>query len=79
MICSFLIASVLISLFKALFDFNNTFLDEPVTHGLYRASRHPQIVISTAVILDASIAVSSWLALAIWPVVRLFENCGIVV
>ena len=57
-----LIVLGLIGLIKALFDFKNTPLDEPVTRGLYRVSRHPQIVTSSLVILGACIAIGSWLA-----------------
>ncbi|MBL7184011.1 MAG: isoprenylcysteine carboxylmethyltransferase family protein [Anaerolineae bacterium] len=47
----------------ALFNFRNTPLDQPVTKGLYRVSRHPQqftLLVSAAGI---AIAIGSWLAL----------------
>lgn len=72
-----LVALGLIGLGKALFDFRNTPLDEPVTRGLYRVSRHPQIVMSSLVILGACIAVGSWLALIFWAAARLLEHFGI--
>jgi protein-S-isoprenylcysteine O-methyltransferase Ste14 len=68
----------LIGLVKALFDFRNTALDEPVTRGLYRVSRHPQIVMSSLVILGACIAVGSLPALAMLMVAKLLEHFGIV-
>jgi protein-S-isoprenylcysteine O-methyltransferase Ste14 len=73
-----LIALSLIGLVKALFDFKNTPLDEPVTRGLYRVSRHPQIVMASLVLLGACIAIGSWLALAFWVAARLLEHFGIV-
>jgi protein-S-isoprenylcysteine O-methyltransferase Ste14 len=54
----------LIGLVKALFDFKNTPLDEPVTRGLYRVSRHPQVVMSSLVVLGSCIAIGSWVAVA---------------
>jgi protein-S-isoprenylcysteine O-methyltransferase Ste14 len=78
MIGAALVALGLIGLVKALFDFKNTPLDEPVTRDLYRASRHPQIVTSSLVILGAGIAIGSWLALAFWLAARLLEHLGIV-
>jgi protein-S-isoprenylcysteine O-methyltransferase Ste14 len=73
-----LVALGSIGLVKALFDFRDTPLDEPVTRGLYRASRHPQIVMATLVLLGACIAVGSWLALAALAAARLLEHLGIV-
>ena len=68
----------LFGLVKALYDFKNTPLDEPVTRGLYRISRHPQIVMASLVLLGACIAIGSWLALAFWAAARLLEHFGIV-
>jgi protein-S-isoprenylcysteine O-methyltransferase Ste14 len=75
---SLLIALGLIGLIKALCDFKNTPLDEPVTRGLYRVSRHPQIVMSSVVLLGGSIAVGSWVAVAFWAAARLMEHFGVV-
>ena len=74
---SILIVMGLVGLVKALFDFRNTPLDEPVTRGLYRISRHPQIVMSSLVLLGACIAIGSWLAMAFWVIARLLEHFGI--
>jgi protein-S-isoprenylcysteine O-methyltransferase Ste14 len=68
----------LTGLVKALFDFKDTPMDEPVRRGLYRISRHPQIVMSSLVLLGACIAVGSWLALVFWAAARLLEHFGIV-
>jgi len=67
----------LIGLAKALFDFKNTPVDEPVTHGIYRVSRHPQIVMSSVVILGACIAIGSWAALLLLVAARVFSHLGI--
>lgn len=47
----------------ALFNFRNTPLDQPVTKGLYRISRHPQQFTLLVVGAGISMAISSWLAL----------------
>ena len=78
MIGTLLIALGLIGLIKALFDYKNTPLDEPVTRGLYRVSRHPQIVMASAVLLGACIAIGSWPALVMLAVARLLSHLGIV-
>ncbi len=75
---AFVAALGLVGLAGALFDFKNTPLEVPVTCGLYRLSRHPQIVMSSLVILGACIAVGSWTALAFWSVARLLEHFGII-
>lgn len=74
---TFLVVLGLIGLVKALFDFKHTPLDEPVTRGLYRVSRHPQIVMASIVLLGACIAISSWLALGFWAAARVLEHFGI--
>lgn len=78
MIGATLITLGLIGLVKALFDFKNTPLDEPVTRGLYRVSRHPQIVMASVVLLGACIAIGSWPALAMLAAARLWSHLGIV-
>ena len=67
----------LIGLAKALFDFKNTPLDQPVTRGIYRISRHPQIVMSSVVLLGTCIAIGSWLALLMLVVARILSHLGI--
>jgi protein-S-isoprenylcysteine O-methyltransferase Ste14 len=61
----------------ALFAFRNTPADQPVTRGIYTVSRHPQIVMSSGVLLGACIAVGSWLALLLLLVARLLSHFGI--
>jgi len=67
----------LIGLVKALFDFKNTPISEPVTRGIYKVSRHPQIVMSTVVLLGGCIAIGSWSALLSLTVARVFSHFGI--
>lgn len=75
---AFLVALGLVGLVKALFDFKNTPLDEPVTRGLYRISRHPQIMMASLVLLGACITIGSWLALVMLIAARFLEHLGIV-
>lgn len=67
----------LIGFVKALFDFKNTPLDQPVTRGIYKISRHPQIFMASVMILGSCIAVGSWLALILLLSARLFSHFGI--
>lgn len=64
-------------LVKALFDFRNTPLDEPVSRGIYKISRHPQIVMSSIVLFGGCIATGSWLAILLWVLARVFSHFGI--
>jgi protein-S-isoprenylcysteine O-methyltransferase Ste14 len=67
----------LAGLVKALLDFRHTPLDQPVERGIYRISRHPQIVMSSVVILGGCIAVGSWLAMILLLAARVFSHFGI--
>jgi protein-S-isoprenylcysteine O-methyltransferase Ste14 len=67
----------LVGLAKALFDFKTAPVDEPVTRGMYRVSRHPQIVMSSVVLLGACIAIGSWAALLLLIAARVFSHLGI--
>lgn len=64
-------------LVKALFDFKNTPPGEPVTRGIYKISRHPQIVMSSLVLLGGCISIGSWLALLMLVVARILSHFGI--
>ena len=70
--------SGLIGLIKALFDFRNTPPNEPVSRGIYTVSRHPQIVMSSVVLLGGCIAIGSWSALLLLLAARFFSHWGIV-
>lgn len=67
----------LIGLAKALFDFKNTPLGEPVVRGLYTVSRHPQIVMAAVALLGGCIAIGSWPALLLLLAARGFSHFGI--
>jgi protein-S-isoprenylcysteine O-methyltransferase Ste14 len=75
---SALAAAGLAGLAKALIDFRNTPLGEPVDRGIYRISRHPQIVMSSLVLLGAGIAAGSWAALILLAAARFFGHWGLV-
>jgi protein-S-isoprenylcysteine O-methyltransferase Ste14 len=66
-----------LGLVKALRDFGSTPPDRPVTRGLYRVSRHPQIVMTSIILLGACIAIGSWLALLTLVIARAFGHLGI--
>jgi len=55
----------LIGFLIALYNFKNTPVDQPVTSGLYRFSRHPQQLAISLSFLGISIAIGSWSAFAV--------------
>ncbi len=71
------VALGLTGLVVALLNFKNTPLDQPVTQGLYRISRHPQIVMASVVLAGAGIAVGSWAVLAALAAARILSHFGI--
>lgn len=73
-----LVAVGLRLLIKALVDFRNTHPGQPVTQGIYRRTRHPQILASSLVILGCILAIGSWLALLLFVVARLFLHANLV-
>lgn len=52
----------------ALITYRRTPLDQPVIAGLYRYSRHPQVVGLMLIFLGACLAVGSWLLVLAWVV-----------
>ena len=54
----------LIGFLIALNNFKNTPIDQPVTSGLYRISRHPQQLAVSVSFLGIGIAIGSWSAFA---------------
>ena len=54
----------LVGFIIALINFKNTPVDQPVTNGLYRISRHPQQLTVSVSFLGISIAIGSWSAFA---------------
>jgi protein-S-isoprenylcysteine O-methyltransferase Ste14 len=57
----------------ALITYRQTPLDQPVVAGLYRISRHPQVVGLMVMFLGCCLAVGSWLLVLAW-VVMVFIN-----
>jgi len=55
----------LIGFLFALETFKNTPVDQPVTSGLYKISRHPQQLAVSVSFLGISIAIGSWAAFAL--------------
>jgi protein-S-isoprenylcysteine O-methyltransferase Ste14 len=72
-----LAATGLAGLVKAVLDFGRTPPDEPVVTGLYRISRHPQIVMSSLVILGACLAIGSGAAVIAFAATRVLGHYGI--
>jgi protein-S-isoprenylcysteine O-methyltransferase Ste14 len=68
----------LIGLVKALFDFRNTPPDQPATQGIYRITRHPQILSSSLVILGCTLAIGSWLAVILFVLARALAHANLV-
>jgi len=67
----------LAALISAIWSFRNTPLGQPVTTGLYRGSRHPQIVALFVIFLGICLAIGSWPALLALVVSRLLQHFGI--
>ena len=61
----------------ALFNFKNTQLDQPITRGLYRISRHPQQLMFFISFFGICIATGSWLVLFIQIISSLFLHSRI--
>lgn len=72
-----LYAAGIAGLVAAMFNFRDTPPDQPVTRGIYRFSRHPQIVSLSIMILGICMAVGSWPALLALLCSRLFQHFGI--
>jgi protein-S-isoprenylcysteine O-methyltransferase Ste14 len=66
-----------LGLATALVNFRDTPPDQPVERGMYRISRHPQIVMSSVVLLGGTIAIGSWAALLALVVARIGGHFGI--
>jgi protein-S-isoprenylcysteine O-methyltransferase Ste14 len=67
----------LAGLVTAILNFWHTPPDQPVTRGLYRISRHPQIVALFVSFLGICVAVGSWLAILMLVISKLFQHLGI--
>lgn len=71
------IAIGLVGVISALVTFRSTPLDEPVVRGLYRVSRHPQIVMATLVLLGGCVVIGSWTALIALMAARVLSHFGL--
>jgi len=63
----------------ALFDFKNRPPDQPVVRGLYRVSRHPQILMLFISVCGIGIAIGSWPVLFVQILASLFGHSRILV
>ncbi len=61
----------------AMLNFKDTPLNEPVTRGIYRISRHPQIVALFVIFSGICLAIGSWVALFVLVLSRLLQHFGI--
>ena len=67
----------LMGLIIATLTYRDTPLDQPVMKGLYRISRHPQIVATTTIFLGICLAIGSWIALLLLTIAKILEHNGI--
>jgi len=67
----------LAGLVVAMLNFKDTQLGQPVTKGVYKISRHPQIVAMSIFILGICVAIGSWVALFMLAMSRLLQHYGI--
>ena len=58
----------------ALITYRRTPLDQPVVAGLYRCSRHPQVVGLMLMFLGCCLAVGSWLLVLCWVVLACINH-----
>ena len=73
-----LFAIGLLGLVVAIYNFQNTPLDSPVAIGLYKYSRHPQLVMLFVIGIGLSIALSSWFLLFLRIVAFGFQHPGVI-
>ena len=67
----------LVGLVVAMFNFKATPLDQPVTEGVYKISRHPQIVAQFIFLSGICMAIGSWMALFTLLMSRLLQHFSI--
>jgi protein-S-isoprenylcysteine O-methyltransferase Ste14 len=66
----------IVGLVVAMSNFKDTPIDQPVIKGVYKISRHPQIVSLFVIILGVCLAIGSWMALFMLILSRLFQHFG---
>lgn len=67
----------LTGLVVAMLNFKDTPPDQPVTKGLYKISRHPQIVALFVLFLGICLAIGSWAAVLMLVMSRLLQHFSI--
>ncbi len=67
----------LAGLVVAMLNFKDTPLNQPVTRGVYKISRHPQIVALFVLFFGICIAIGSWAALFTLMMSKLLQHFGI--
>ena len=61
----------------AMFNFRNTPSGQPVTRGIYKLSRHPQVFSQIIFLLGICMAIGSWPALFALLLSKFFQHFGI--
>jgi protein-S-isoprenylcysteine O-methyltransferase Ste14 len=69
-----LYAAGLVGLVLAMLNFRDTPPGQPVTRGLYKVSRHPQITALFVLFLGICMAIGSWAALLMIVMSRLLQH-----
>jgi len=72
-----LYATSLLGLVTAMLNFKDTPLDQPVTKGVYRISRHPQIVALFLIFSGICVAIGSWVSLFTLILSRVLQHFSI--
>jgi protein-S-isoprenylcysteine O-methyltransferase Ste14 len=67
----------IVGLVVAMFNFKDTPSNQPVTKGVYKISRHPQIVAQFIFLLGICLAIGSWMALFTLLMSRILQHFGI--
>ncbi len=67
----------LVGLVVAMMNFKDTPINQPVTKGVYKISRHPQIVALFVIFFGICVAIGSWAALFALLVSKLLQHYGI--
>jgi protein-S-isoprenylcysteine O-methyltransferase Ste14 len=72
-----LYAAGIVGLVAAMLNFRDTPPDQPVTRGIYKISRHPQIFSQFIIFLGICMAIGSWPALLALLLSRFFQHFSI--
>ncbi len=67
----------LAGLVKSLLDYRDSPMDQPATRGLYKFSRHPQVMATTVIFLGICLMVASLPAIILLLLARVLEHNGI--